>query len=121
MKQQAIEKATQYIEAMAAKLGVAAEHVYGLMVRQQIADGVVAIVGYLAFLAIGIAIILIARKYADYKDGNMATVIVLFGTPLFMIFALLFGAFDVLTAIKQLINPEYYAIKEILDALSGGK
>ncbi|NGQ95441.1 hypothetical protein G3578_09775 [Brevibacillus sp. SYP-B805] len=107
------DKITEYLEQMAVKLGVAAEHVYGVLVRQQLAEGVVAILVAFVFAALAIWLIRLAFRYFDEWDDLrivvLAVIVVCFGT--------------VLTAggsgILHVVNPEYYAIREIMETIRG--
>lgn len=108
-------KVYEYIDAIARKLGVAAEHVYTLLVRQQIVDGVIGIL-------LGIVLMLIAyfsiKRWIPELDKDDYEFL---GQPL----ALLAGACGIVGLviifhnIGPLINPEYYAIKEIMSFVSG--
>lgn len=127
----------QYIEELANSLGVAAEHVYELLVRQQVISGIVGItVGGLILIA-GLAIIFFtivamikaewvggtysktpSNKYASYLelgDGFVFQLVVALS-----IVAVIICTFVVSGSIMQLINPEYYAIREIMDVFKGG-
>jgi hypothetical protein len=115
------DKITQYLEQMAAKLGVAAEHVYGVLVRQQLAEGIVFIVGglvYLVFFAFMVR--WLYGKYIETKHDYGSDWDIAF--MLFSAFGGLasVGAFlCVLLGTMQALNPEYYAIREIMDVIGG--
>jgi hypothetical protein len=130
MKEKAFQKATEYIDAIAAKLGVAAEHVYGILVRQQYVEGITTILGCLTFVAV---MFFISRKITDLTKStresakkksfteiseDLAHVVLVLGWIAFF-FALIFASFAIPDSVAKLINPEYYAIKEILDAIGG--
>ncbi|MDQ0270764.1 hypothetical protein [Cytobacillus purgationiresistens] len=145
MKEEIFSKATEYIDAIAANLGVAAEHVYGLMVQQKFTEGVAeTIVGVLMLILFIVTLTLVIGAYLNPKyktvgdgylkaevpsniyakvyelidrtDGFAHMIIV----P-FLLLTALFGTLCIYSGILTLINPEYYAIKEILDAFGGGK
>lgn len=118
------EKIAEYIEALAQQLGVAVTHLYGVMVRQMVAEGITYGLLNLAFV---IAIPIIAYKLArltirkwdviyraDMEGlvipawifGGIAAAVILIGSAI--------GLPD---AIMHVINPEYYVVREILDAV----
>ncbi|MEH7736872.1 hypothetical protein [Bacillus pumilus] len=119
-----MDKAMAYIDKLAAKLGVAAEHVYGVLVKQAVANGVADVIIGVVALSI-IIVVLSAGKKAfvksnisagmDVFDWSMLTVIV----GLVVVIGLSFGINILTNGIKAVINPEYYAIKEILDTIGG--
>jgi hypothetical protein len=115
------DKIAQYLEQMAVKLGVAAEHVYGVLVRQQFAEGAAFIVGglvYLIFFAFMVRWLYgkyIETKH-DYKsDWDVAYVLF----SLFGGLAAVGALFCVLLGTMRTLNPEYYAIREIMDVIGG--
>ena len=134
----------QYIEEMANSLGVAAEHVYELLVRQQIISGVVQlVVGLLLLILLITAVrwtinIFTKAKYTEVEgsyytrqepnnvwgrlkesnfvdDGHIWLISVFVWIVLLIIVCILIPS-----AILQIVNPEYYAIREILDVFKGG-
>ncbi|EMT54778.1 hypothetical protein I532_04200 [Brevibacillus borstelensis AK1] len=106
------DKLTQYLEQMAAKLGVAAEHVYGVLVRQQVAEGwtyVVLAVGLLLIVLLcGIASWATRNDYENFSANAFIT-----GCGAFLLCLLACGA-----GVRHIINPEYYAIREIMEVLA---
>src|SRR5699024_9514204 len=65
------EKAFEYIDAIAANLGVAAEHVYGALLKQAMVSGLRSVVYIILCLAVVYMVIRLLKKvYTDVKDGN---------------------------------------------------
>lgn len=137
MKEKTFEKVTEYIDAIAAKLGVAAEHVYGLMVKQQVAEGVsFLVVSFIVLTASVIAISKVLKKGFEYEikqsvygndrrewaetPSNIVKFIVLLVAGIALFASGMGLAINGSESVMQIINPEYYAIKEILEALGGG-
>ncbi|MED2979507.1 hypothetical protein P4284_22870 [Bacillus swezeyi] len=120
-----MDKAMEYIDKLAAKLGVAAEHVYGILVKQQIVNGVICVVSTIVILALlGIALLKLIRKGIEHQKtlrsfytSPYTIVAVLVGIALALVVIVSF--FVIPIGINQIINPEYYAIKEILDTIGG--
>lgn len=132
MKEEVYEKMAGYIDAMADKLDVAASHVYEVLAKQQIISGVTdlvvsSIVFILCMTVIVLAIntVIKAEWKKDYivdKPLNKHARILALGDELLFpiitgmaILAALASFFFVVGSTKQLINPEYYVIKELLD------
>ena len=128
------EKAFEYIDAIAANLGVAAEHVYGTLLRQAMVSGVRSVVYIILCLAVVYMVIRMLKKvYTDVKDGNnnsifldgwdisAAGIIASFagGIALFILFIAIIA--NISNASTALLNPEYWALKEILDTIKGAE
>jgi hypothetical protein len=118
MKTKIYDKATEYIDSIAQSLGVAAEHVYGILVRQQIADGVTTLIIFGVLLAVFGTVVGVSLKKANWSEDDVYCYVALFG-GIALAFIFVIGCFESAGAIKQLINPEYYAIKEIMDVIKG--
>lgn len=142
MKQEFLSKVGDVVQTLAEKLGVAAEHVYGVLIKQQI---VIGISGTVATLFVWIIAGFILRAYFkddpitvtercytmnhDFKyrnrmdylltrgDGIPAILIGVLGGSLFCVISVMF--FTVF--LPHLINPEYYAIKDIMNMINGGR
>lgn len=135
-----MDKAMEYIDKLAAKLGVAAEHVYGVLVKQAIANGitnvVVGVILLIAFvLTVRFMVALLTKaeyeeviqysgrskapinKYAKISSAGGGSVWILIIA--FILISSVAGFGCLTDGVKALINPEYYAIKEILDTVKG--
>ncbi|MEC1707409.1 hypothetical protein P9E09_07045 [Bacillus mojavensis] len=135
-----MDKAMEYIDKLAAKLGVAAEHVYGVLVKQAIANGitnvvvgVILLIAFVLTVRFMIAILTKAEyeevthyygdsktpvnKYAKISSAGGGSVWVLIIA--FILISSVAGLVCLTEGFKALINPEYYAIKEILDTVKG--
>ena len=127
------EKAFEYIDAIAANLGVAAEHVYGALLKQAMVSGLRSVVYIIICLAVSYAIIkVLKRVYSDVKEDEEGLFVDSFGVTLGGVFALVFGGIalvimffvimsDISNATTALLNPEYWALKEILDTIKGAE
>lgn len=143
-----IDKAFGYIDAIAEKLGVASEHVYEVLVTQAILTGWMQIVVGIILVAFMIISTFLAYKInfsKDYKkikvqtnygqltelepDNVWAKIYealsdTSFGSVVFIayIMILIVGVVSVIglvDGIMNVLNPEYYAIKELLKVLGG--
>lgn len=118
------ETITKYIDQLAQSLNVASEHVYEALLKQAMVSGIVS--ALVAALALGIIIVLSVivftlwkralnedHRMYDTEEASFHTVIiaVFVGVATFVFVGC---AYDALTA---LLNPEYWAIKEVLNAV----
>jgi ABC-type polysaccharide/polyol phosphate export permease len=122
MNNKVFEKVTEYIDAIAAKLGVAAEHVYGVLVRQQVAEGITDIVTGVIILVLVITGALIFSKKIKVRfiEDEFDAFILFIGGLLFLVLFVApigYSIENISDGIKHIVNPEYYAIKEILRAI----
>jgi Ca2+/Na+ antiporter len=133
MNEKVFEKVTQYIDALAAKLGVAAEHVYEVLVRQQVAEGYSLLITWSLMLIIGVLVIVLTLKSGfEYENKhyswgtemsfslnppNLFKVSVLTAFGILTLVAMLTLLDEGPSAVMKIVNPEYYAIREILNAI----
>jgi hypothetical protein len=120
------EKIFEYIDALALKLGVASEHVFELMIKQKIIEGIVyssviAVVGIIVWVATYKCLGYLIKNYQDLyeKDHELGWML---GSILLSVVSLSFLIVWVAALpqyILQIFNPEYYAIKEILEVFKG--
>ena len=118
------EKAIEYIDAIAANLGVAAEHVYGALLKQAMVSGLRSVVYIIFCLAVGYVIIkMFKRIYSDVKEGEDSIFVDSLGISLGGIFALIFGGMaliiiffaimaDISNATTALLNPGIGRLKK---------
>lgn len=116
-----MDKAMAYIDKLAAKLGVAADHVYGVLVKQAVVNGGTDIGASVVLLLIAIAIPVVCTQIAKRRKGVIPDgLAIAFGWGLFIsVFLLILACILGVNGIKAVLNPEYYAIKEILDTIGG--
>lgn len=132
------EKAFEYIDAIAANLGVAAEHVYGALLKQAMISGISSLVYIPIYIAIIVAYVFMIRKiYSDVSEnkesmlvdnsyayrgelsGISFTIMSIGGVLSLILFISVI--FDINNAVTALLNPEYWALKEILDTIKGAE
>jgi hypothetical protein len=119
------EKIGGAIEAMAHSLGVASEHVYKLLVHQMFVDGLVGMIQNLLILIFFLLIYLIPlAKMAKYKksdnyddDFDVFYYSFLIGGALVMTLVFCIDVDCMVDNLMKMLNPEYYALKEILKAI----
>ncbi|HEF5065787.1 hypothetical protein [Bacillus paramobilis] len=113
------EKAIQIIDSMAAKLGVAADHIIQVYSKQVIVEGVQQLFVAAVLVIIGIIAAVLFKKFVknaeeyfdDYDIGAVFYVVLLI---VGMIVGIVSLCTDVPQAIGKLMNPEYYMIKDIV-------
>jgi len=107
------QKVFEYIDQIAAKLGVAAEHAYPLLIKQQRINGVMDLLfGIAAIILIPYCIRWTVKLSKHYDYDIYAIVPIIVG-----IIAAIFGPMALYYGVGELLNPEYYAIKDILSIL----
>jgi hypothetical protein len=100
------------LDALAEKLGVAANHLWQVLVLQVHNEAIVLlVVGTIAFIA-GSAVATWGHRNLD-EQGEGAAFAIVFGWGLVAVV----GGLCITHGILYLLNPEYYALKEILEVL----
>jgi len=124
------DKLGGFIDELAKQLGVAATHVYEVLVKQQFVDGISLLVKAGIWIAVLILVWTLMNKlifkrwsmYGDphgYDDTQFALGIL---TVFVVIGSLIIGwcVVDWITlGIKKLLNPEYYALEDIMTFIKG--
>jgi hypothetical protein len=109
------QETVKLIEQLAAKLGTTADHLWAVLVRQagiEVWVSVVTIVILGAFSALWISTF---SKWDDWIDDGMGAV-VMAGTIVSVVFLFIVGC-EITELPTLLLNPEYWALKEVLDVL----
>ena len=127
------DQVIQVIDALAMKLGVAAEYLYPLMIRQAYVDGVAGLLGY--FITATLLIVtykytkyefvelikfdayydLITRyKYAYRKDTEVVPSAITIALVAFSFIFVCISIFNTKNIIDAFVNPEWYAITKLL-------
>jgi hypothetical protein len=129
---------------MANALGVAAEHLYLVLVKQEIVTGITDVIIFFAFFILMLITIKIFRSsvkkqrdlYLQYIDASAKSIeekkfdnlhdvqvgrSVFFGFMLgaLIITNLCLSYYDLTIGIKRIINPEYYAIQDAVNFVHG--
>lgn len=110
------------ISALAGGLKVGAEHVYEVLVRQQLVNAIVSLIVFVAsviFLRATIKYAMKAiEKEEDGSDGEAAMVV--FGN-LLSVLMFLVAVCHIDTIVTGFVNPEYGAIETIIDIVKQSK
>lgn len=123
-----LAKGEALVASLAQQLGQTAAHVYGVIVKQQVVEGISSILWgvfsllFVLFLA-NTAKNIYKKVYAHFlaQDGNSEGDAVFAGALcagviafiMFMVWPII--ATSIIDGIKKVINPEYYAIEFLLD------
>lgn len=118
------ETITKYIDQLAQSLNVASEHVYEALIKQAMVTGIIATVWAVIMSAVVLGCLNViqktrkkAQESGDYFDESEAFLkSMLFGLIIFASFVS--GYYALETALTALLNPEYWAIKEVLNAIN---
>lgn len=117
------ETITKYIDQLAQSLNVASEHVYEALIKQAMVSGIIATVWAVIMSAVVLGCLKViqktrkkAQESGDYFDESESLLkSVLFG--LLILVSFVSGWCAIETALTALLNPEYWAIKEVLNAI----
>ena len=118
---QLVDKIQPAIQQLAEQLGIASEFVWEILIRQQYIDGYMAIlwavIGAIVVIT-GIKLMKPTIKVIEESDiGVLALICVVFLIIVgFFIFVNSIGI-----AVNHLVNPQYQALKDILEMVSGVK
>lgn len=145
-----MEQVMELIDQLAVKLGVAAEYLMEVLVKQQYAEGITSLIlaGIAVLITITMPILVprltkkVAEQYEKLKvdriengTGYNSTHTVPSGGEDFLsamrfiipVAAVILGIIllscatrDISTGVQQIITPEYFAFKEILDTITAG-
>ena len=101
------------ITEIARGLGVGAEYVWTVLVKQQVVLGITELLELLFIL--GLVIVGIVWLWKTIKKNESISWVVLPGTFLILFGTLMFGRVDLITIIQGLVNPDFGAINYVLD------
>lgn len=115
------ETITKYIDQLAQSLNVASEHVYEALIKQAMVSGIASIVWAVIFGIAAVVVLYVGFKsaknefdrYGFYHDVSMTILFTLIAAS----FAVIPFGVAVENALTALLNPEYWAIKEVLSAI----
>lgn len=121
----AFDKVSDYIDKIAAKLGVAAEHLYGVLVKQAYYGGIAGLsLGiFLTLLAIAFSFFLwkihVSSPYSPLDNIRRIGDGVLYAFfHIIHFFLYVFGLLSIYLSIGPMINPEYYAIRDLIQMVT---
>jgi len=118
------EQTVQLIEKLATKLGTTSEYLWGVLIRQAPVSATINLVYFVFIVLAGVGLYKLHKRFCKednhgntiYDDGdNMAVIFpMVFGVLLWVILALV-SFFSLGDVFNGFINPEYWALKEVLD------
>jgi len=118
------QKIVEIIDKLAEKLGVASEAIWSVLVKQAFVEGITsifwAIIMYLSAFVFYIFVRNLFKEYSEAQKNNPnedyeGYVIAVIISGAMEIICLLVGLIQTVDAIHCLINPEYWALREILN------
>jgi hypothetical protein len=123
MSDQIANKVLDMLQVLAAKLGTTVEHVYGLAVRQAMIVGVQDLVWG---IGLGCTAFLLSRKsykwwLAYREDAYAAHDLKAIFSGIGAVIAAVVAFVCLSEALPHLLNPEFFAVRFILQSLGGGK
>lgn len=109
------------LDALAAKLGVAAEHIYAVYVAQANIEAITRLVGLVVILLVAPIVFRLRKRLPeDWTDEPHYIIPVICGGAALL--GIIIGvAIHVVEIPTLLYNPEFWALKQIGKMLTGGK
>lgn len=109
------EELLKRLDVLAAKVGVASEHMWGVLVRQAYIEGISVLV---ATLLVAIGSVFIWRQFVKSNGAyDDLDVLWLIAGTISTIIGIVFLVISVDLVPTAIFNPEYYALKQILTVL----
>jgi biotin transporter BioY len=121
MSEQFQQKIMEYIDSIAHGLGVASQFVLETLVKQKIIEGwVYTLICLILFAALVFALFKLIPWLWKMADNDMETFFLSMLIPILVTIILIIIICVVLPeSIMKIFNPQYYALKDILDAVKG--
>lgn len=119
-----LEKGGELVTNLAEKMGQTGTHIYEVFVRQQYVDGLGNLIGFSVFAVVALIGLVLAYKfsknfkYSGYDEAE-ARIFSFFGILIVWCISWAFLIGGIATSIKKMINPEYYAIQQIVETVRG--
>ncbi len=118
------EQTVQLIEKLASKLGTTSEYLWGVLIKQAPISATINLVYFVFVILAGVGLYKLHKRFCKeveggdsiYSEGEEAVVVpMVIGVIIWIIIALItfFSLGDVFNGFA---NPEYWALKEVLDA-----
>lgn len=126
-----IPQVTAVIKQMSQAMGVAAEHLYAVLVRQMFAEGVAGFVtDSLLTVALVVSIVTLvrwglwlygndSRRGSDFHDFGYPLLASIGGGVLVVLLVCVVSSIE--TSVLKMVNPEYYAIERVIDKVNPKK
>jgi hypothetical protein len=108
---------TKLIQQLAQRIGTTADKIFPWYVKQQIVSAYTDLAAFAIFLVILGVTFWKTYPKADFEDGNRNAVFAIISGALFLS-ALIFLMICFSTLLSQIINPEYYAMKDLVGQLA---
>jgi len=113
------EKVTNAIEQLAAKIGAGVDYFWPLFVKQQAVDGWVSLIVVTGVFLVSLVYLILSRnRWHDTRANDISWYGVV-GICAVFVLCISVAVFFVegVSGVKQIMNPEYYAIKEIMQMI----
>ena len=121
------EQTTKLIEQLAQKLGTTTEFIWEVLIKQAYISAITDIIYIVLIIIVGILIFKKHYKFSKiYKDDFGTTseydeseskIIFMIAIGMLWLIAALYTFFSIGNIIEGFANPEYWALKQILDAI----
>lgn len=112
------------LDELGQRLTPAGEYAFSLAVRQQVIDGAVWLIGMGVTFIIGAILVIASVRNPNFKDDwsgpNITWLILTWMVGIaFLILTFIIFALGVGTNVSRLLNPEYMALRDLMQTLTG--
>lgn len=118
-----MKEITPLLEQLANKLGTTIEYLWAILIKQAYISGINSIIIYSIFLILLIINILLFKKYVisnlkdKYGEFDGVYMSILITSAVLWGITIMIGIAEVPNTITKFINPEYWALQEILKGI----
>lgn len=116
-----------FLEKLAAKLGTTAEYLWSVLIRQAAISATTTLIYLISIILFGVLLYRVHRRlskpstnsengYSIYEDWEWPISVMVVAALLWVIFSIVVF-FSISNIINGYFNPEYWALKEILNAV----
>ncbi len=107
------------LNVLAERFGTTVEHLWSVMVLQARVEAIQVIIALLTFLAVGMFVIRWIFAH-DFEDGEEESVARGLRVTAYLVVGFLLFLAVIERGVTGLVNPEYWALEQVLKLLSGG-
>ena len=123
------EQTVRLIEDLASKLGTTSEYLWSVLIRQAPIDSITSIIQIICVIIFGVVLVKLHLKFsvrdtqnhgiysATIYDRNMGVTIIMYISACIFVILSIALFFQIHSIVAGLINPEYWALEEIIRSI----
>jgi hypothetical protein len=116
MNTEIAKQVSEVLDVLAQKFGSTVEHLWGILIKQAYVEGIISLVWVIISIIVGTISIKYIIKFFKEEDDGWEGMLFAICFGLIALSALVF-CLNINDTIRALVNPEFYAIKEIFGQL----